>query len=139
MISLFFIKDNFADDKIYYSQNSESGSENGSEEISSIDSINKSECFIELQPSELDFEEGVNFEVIRSEDKKFSIKFLFDNPDSLSEGLIAVKMGGEYGFIDSSGKIIIKPQFEYAGSFSDGLAYVKMNDKYGYINQIYFY
>jgi KWG Leptospira./Protein of unknown function (DUF3298). len=31
----------------------------------------------------------------------------------------------EYGYIDTSGKIVVKPQFEYANSFSNGLAVVR--------------
>ena len=38
------------------------------------------------------------------------------------------------GFINSEGKIIIKPQFLAAGEFSEGLASVRINGRYGFIN-----
>jgi hypothetical protein len=38
------------------------------------------------------------------------------------------------GFIDKSGRIVIKPQFDEARSFSSGMAAIKMKDKWGYIN-----
>jgi len=41
----------------------------------------------------------------------------------------------KYGFIDKSGKFVIKPQFDSAESFSEGLAAVGMNSKNGYIDK----
>ncbi|MBY0549739.1 MAG: WG repeat-containing protein [Candidatus Obscuribacterales bacterium] len=38
------------------------------------------------------------------------------------------------GFVDSSGKVMVKPEFEDADDFSDNLAPVKIDGKYGYIN-----
>lgn len=38
------------------------------------------------------------------------------------------------GFVDASGKVIVKPEFEDADDFSDNLAPVKINGKFGYIN-----
>ena len=35
--------------------------------------------------------------------------------------LFPVRSGGEYGYIDRTGKIVIDPQFEDAGFFSEGL------------------
>jgi hypothetical protein len=43
-------------------------------------------------------------------------------------------MGGRWGFIDKSGKIVINPQFDEAMAFADGLARVKVGHKTGYIN-----
>jgi hypothetical protein len=34
---------------------------------------------------------------------------------SFSEGRAAIFVNGRYGFIDQTGKVIIKPQFEAAG------------------------
>ena len=39
-----------------------------------------------------------------------------------------------YGYIDETGKTIIKPQFLSAGQFSEGLAPVRLNGTYGYID-----
>ena len=36
---------------------------------------------------------------------------------SLSEGLAVVRIDGKYGYIDKTGKIIIKPQFDFAHDF----------------------
>ena len=41
----------------------------------------------------------------------------------------------KYGYIDRTGKIVIKPQFDLTFSFSEGLASVKIGDKYGYIDK----
>jgi hypothetical protein len=34
-----------------------------------------------------------------------------------------------YGYIDKSGKMVIKPQFDRAGDFTDGLAEVRVTDR----------
>ena len=51
-----------------------------------------------------------------------------------SDGLIAFKSGGKWGFVDTEGNIVIKPQYEEAKSFSQGLAAVKADGKWGFIN-----
>ena len=55
-----------------------------------------------------------------------------------SEGFAIVrseKQGhGRFGFIDRSGKLIIKPRFDFAESFSEGLALVYVNGACGYVN-----
>lgn len=49
-----------------------------------------------------------------------------------NDGLYLIKdEAGLYGYIDKTGKIVIKPQFEYADDFSEGLAAV---GKMGYID-----
>lgn len=64
---------------------------------------------------------------------------------ALAEGLIAVKVDGKWGFINTLGEMVIAPQFDpdigdygddvYYGSFTDGLATVKSKGKWGYINK----
>lgn len=40
----------------------------------------------------------------------------------------------KYGFVDASGKEILKPEYEEIGLFNNGLAYIKKGNVYGYIN-----
>ena len=40
----------------------------------------------------------------------------------------------EYGYIDKTGNMVIKPQFDSAFEFSEGLAEVKIQGKYGFID-----
>jgi hypothetical protein len=46
-------------------------------------------------------------------------------------------LGGKWGYIDRTGKFIIRPQFDEALNmeFSNGLARVKIDGKWGYINK----
>ncbi len=43
---------------------------------------------------------------------------------SYHEGLAAVRLGDQYGYIDRSGRVVIPPRFQYAQIFSKGLARV---------------
>lgn len=53
-----------------------------------------------------------------------------------SEGLCLIKNSdNKYGYMDKTGKIVIKCQYEDAGDFHDGLAKVKVNGKYGFIDK----
>src|SRR5438552_1932761 len=51
------------------------------------------------------------------------------------EGLARWKFGSKYGFIDRSGKVIIKPQFDLTFQFSEGLAAIQIKGKWGYIDK----
>ena len=51
-----------------------------------------------------------------------------------SQGLAAVQKGGQWGFIDMTGKFVIVPSFEAVGSFSNGLAPVRQGGLWGYID-----
>lgn len=47
----------------------------------------------------------------------------------------AVKLDGKWGFIDTTGTIVIEPQYEDARSFANGAAAVKIKGKWGYIDE----
>jgi hypothetical protein len=60
--------------------------------------------------------------------------------DGFSEGLTKFwtwesGRGNLYGYIDTSGKVKIKPRFSYAYEFVDGLCAVCINQKCGFINK----
>src|SRR5437867_8737168 len=44
-----------------------------------------------------------------------------------TDALFPVIVKGKRGYIDSTGRIVIKPRFGYASGFSDGIALVKIN------------
>lgn len=49
--------------------------------------------------------------------------------------LFRIYENGLYGFIDSTGQVIIPPKYRSAGEFSEGLAPVRENGYYGYIDE----
>ncbi len=51
-------------------------------------------------------------------------------------GLLCTSVDGKAGFIDRTGKVVIKPEFENAGPFSEGLAAVRVNSLFGFINPL---
>src|SRR5438067_6099951 len=50
------------------------------------------------------------------------------------QGLAPVQVGDEWGYIGSTGKMVIDPEYEQAGTFQEGLAPVKITGKWGYID-----
>jgi len=69
-----------------------------------------------------------------AQDFNWAIKPQFDQTNSFSEELAAVKEGNSWGYINGTGGWAIKPLFEDAASFSMGLASVKKNGKWGFVN-----
>jgi hypothetical protein len=55
--------------------------------------------------------------------------------ESFSEGLAAVKVDEQYGFIDKKGKWAILPNYEYAYNFSNGFARVFNGKQYGFVDK----
>jgi WG containing repeat len=49
--------------------------------------------------------------------------------------LFRIQYGGKWGFMDRTGKIVIKPQFEEVGDFFDGLARMEKGQQWGFINE----
>lgn len=51
-----------------------------------------------------------------------------------SEGLAPVRIGGLYGYVDTSGRMAVPPRYGYGGRFSQGRAAVLDGDRWGYID-----
>ena len=52
------------------------------------------------------------------------------------EGVVAVKTGDKWGFVDTSGNIVVVPKYDDALPLMNGRAPVKLNNKWGYINRL---
>jgi hypothetical protein len=64
------------------------------------------------------------------------IKRLYANPNvSFKDGFAKIEVNGEYGLINNSGKIVIKPQFDYARDFNEGMAIVSIDGKWGILKK----
>lgn len=81
--------------------------------------------------------------IIAKKDGKYSIydmnakkigNFSCDGAKAFVDEYAAFKQGDLWGFVDSKGKIIIKPQYEDAKSFSNGMGAVKLADGWRCIN-----
>lgn len=66
---------------------------------------------------------------------KKTCDFTADDMDiCMSDGWIAYKEGSKWGYVDTDGKVMIKPQYDEARSYSNGLAAVCKDGKWGFIN-----
>jgi hypothetical protein len=59
-------------------------------------------------------------------DKNFevAIPYIFNEAHNFSDGLALVEYDGYFGFIDKSGKFVIRPKFFYARDFKEGRIFV---------------
>ena len=67
--------------------------------------------------------------------KEIEVDGNFESVGNFSEGLACVKVDGKWGYIDKSGKQVIKCQYDWADNFSEGLASVEVDGKWGYIDK----
>jgi hypothetical protein len=51
-----------------------------------------------------------------------------------SEGLRAIKKNGQYGFVDSQGRLRIANRYDEVRSFTEGLAAIRIRGKWGFIS-----
>lgn len=68
------------------------------------------------------------------ENRKKNPPILYNRIQGFSEGLMPVKLRKKWGFINTDGKLVIKPRFEYVKPFSFGTSAVCLNGKWGFIN-----
>lgn len=68
-------------------------------------------------------------------DDKVVIPAKYDSANFFKEGLARVRLNGEWGYIDKTGKEVIPLRYDDARSFSEGLASVKLNGTWGFIDK----
>ncbi len=68
-----------------------------------------------------------------------ALKFDFDYDTlwchSFLEGLVAVRIDGQYGYADKTGRIVIAPQFDKVYRFTEGFAGVRTGSRWGFIDK----
>lgn len=65
---------------------------------------------------------------------KIKIPLQYDDAETFSEGLAAVKQGDRWGYINADGEMVIQPTFSMPSSFHDGRASFRESDKFGFID-----
>lgn len=61
--------------------------------------------------------------------------FECDNADLFIEDLAAFEKNGKWGFVNTSGNVVIEPAYDEAKSFRHGYAAVRQGDMWGFINK----
>ena len=59
----------------------------------------------------------------------------FDDIIKFSDILTRVKVNEKYGFVDTTGKIVVEPQFDFIFDFCNGFAKVEIDNKRGFVNK----
>jgi hypothetical protein len=72
---------------------------------------------------------------VEKDSKEERIPRRFEVAKPFSEGLAAVRIEGRYGFIDTTGKIVIAPRFQDAGDFTGEYAQILLENSAGIINR----
>lgn len=82
------------------------------------------------------FVDNAGKEIAQSNSKDIKGNLGYGEVSDFSEGLAAVKgYGGKWGFIDKTGKEVIKLKYENVQSFNDGIAWVEYKGDWGLIDQ----
>ena len=66
---------------------------------------------------------------------KLIVPLVYDDIKSSSEGLVAVKNKGKWGFVNHDGKEVIPCKYDEVESFSEDFAVVRIKNNYGYIDK----
>ena len=56
------------------------------------------------------------------------------NAISSPNSVFSVRIGNNWGLVDTSCGFVLKPEFQYIGEFSDGFALIVRNQRYAYVN-----
>lgn len=79
--------------------------------------------------------DGKSAYINKSGDVVLKTTFDFDGAQYFSDGLARFKENGKYGFIDETGKIVIKASFDSVEPFFEGFAQFHIDDKAGFIDK----
>ena len=73
---------------------------------------------------------------IYDKDGKRVGSFECDDIDVITDdGIIAFKKNDKWGFVDTTGKVVVEAKFDNAKSFSNGLAAVCQGEKWGFADK----
>lgn len=67
--------------------------------------------------------------------EKTGIGAKYDYMGPFYEGLARVKLEKKWGFIDTTGNIVVKPKYNEVENFSDGIARVRTGTKWGLVGK----
>ena len=70
---------------------------------------------------------------VKMEEPKATLRF--DMVQKFTEGMAPVKVDDKWGFIDTTGKLIITPQFDTVAPFTEGMSAVSVGGRCGYVDK----
>lgn len=66
--------------------------------------------------------------------EKTGVTAKYDYAGPFCNGLARVKLNKKWGYIDTTGNVVVSPKYNQAENFSDGMARVRLGQKWGLIN-----
>jgi hypothetical protein len=66
--------------------------------------------------------------------EKTGIYARYDYVGSFNQGLAKVKLEKKWGYIDSTGNVVVQPKYNEVENFSDGRARVRLGQKWGLVD-----
>lgn len=66
--------------------------------------------------------------------EKSGVTAKYDMAGPFCNGIARVKLNHKWGFIDTTGNVIIAPKYNEVSNFSDGLAKVRLGQKWGLVD-----
>ncbi len=78
---------------------------------------------------------GERYGFVNREGREFSVAAFDGFVETVVEGFVAVKRDGLVGFVDTTGRVVVKPKYRGAENFSEGMARVNMGQyEVGFVN-----
>lgn len=67
--------------------------------------------------------------------EKTGLAAKYDYAGPFYEGLARVKLEKKWGFVDTTGNVVVKPKYNEVSNFSDGIARVRTGTKWGLVDK----
>jgi len=68
------------------------------------------------------------------ERQKTGVTAKYDMAGPFCNGLARVKLKGKWGYIDTTGNVVVPPKYNEVQNFSDGIARVRLGQKWGLVD-----
>lgn len=80
------------------------------------------------------FVSNISFAQKHEPKQKTGVTAKYDYAGPFCNGLARVKLAKKWGYIDTTGNVVVSPKYNEAGNFDDGIARIRLGQKWGMID-----